>query len=99
MGMDFPVADLMDEGACYEYLLSVLHPRGLACPGCGATDGLGVHRRRRAPVLDYQCRSCGRVFNAFTATPLAGTARRPSQVVLILRGVTRGESTAGMARE
>ena len=97
--MDFPVADLMDEGACYEYLLSVLHPRGLACPGCGAADGLGVHRRRRAPVVDYRCRACGRVFNAFTGTPLAGTPKRPSRVVLVLRGVAKGESTAGLARE
>src|SRR3954452_9915598 len=98
MGMDFPVADLMDEGACYEYLLSVLHPRGLACPGCGAADRLGVHRRRRAPVLDSQCGRCRRVFNAFTGTPLAGTRKRPSRVVLVLRGVARGESTAGLAR-
>ena len=50
--MDFPVADLMDERACYDRLVSVLHPRGLACPGCGAADRLGVHRRHRDPVLD-----------------------------------------------
>ncbi len=53
--MDFPIADLMDEGACYEKLLGLLHPAGLCCPGCGAdraSGELGVHRRRRAPVLD-----------------------------------------------
>jgi transposase-like protein len=98
--MDFPVGDLMDEGACYAFLVSVLHPRGLACPRCGAAaDRLGVHRRHRDPVVDYQCGACGRVFNAFAGTPLAGTSRRPSQVVLILRAVARGESTAGLARE
>ena len=37
---------------------------GLACPRCGAADRLGVHRRHRDPVLDYQCGHCGRVFNA-----------------------------------
>lgn len=102
MAMDFPVADLMDERACYARLLLVLHPHGLACPGCGAREdegGLGVHRRHRAPVLDYQCRGCGRVFNAFTGTPLAGTSRRPSRLLLILRGVAKGESTAGLSRE
>ena len=105
MAMDFPIAELMDERACYEYLVSALHPRGLACPGCGAREGLGVHRRRRDPVVDYRCRGtagspgCGRVFNAFTGTPLAGTPRPPSQVVLVSRGVAKGESTAGMARE
>jgi transposase-like protein len=99
MSMDFPVSELMDEQACYDYLVSVLHPRGLACPGCGAKEGLGVHRRHRAPVLDYQCGGCGRVFNAFTGTPLAGTSRPPSQLVMILRGVSKGQSTAGMSRE
>ena len=99
MGMDFPLADLMDEQACYELLVSVLHPGGLACPGCGAADGLGVHRRRRDPVLDYQCGGCGRVFNAFAGTPLAGTPKRPSRVLLVLRGVAKGERTAGLARE
>jgi len=28
----FPLQSLMDEQACYEYLLSVLHPPGLPCP-------------------------------------------------------------------
>jgi transposase-like protein len=102
MSMDMPVAELMDEQACYDYLVSVLHPHGLGCPGCGArqeSGKLGVHRRHRAPVLDYQCGGCGKVFNAFAGTPLAGTSRRPSQLVLILRGVAKGESTAGLSRE
>ena len=46
--MDFPIADLMDEDACYAKLVQWLHPGGLACPRCGARDGLGVHRRHRA---------------------------------------------------
>ena len=100
MAMDFPIADLMNEQSCYDHLLAVLHPGGLACPGCRACGGqLGVHRRHRAPVLDYQCRACGRVFNAFGGTPLAGTSRPPSRIVLLLRGFARGESTAGLARE
>src|SRR3954466_12100205 len=99
MSMDFPVADLMDEGACYEYLLSVMHPGGLACPRCGARDRLGVHRRHRDPVLDYQCGRGRRAFNAWTGTALQGMRRRPSQVVLTLRGIARGVPTAQLARE
>jgi hypothetical protein len=30
--MDFPLADLMDQDACYARLVAVLHPDGLACP-------------------------------------------------------------------
>jgi transposase-like protein len=97
--MDFPISELMDEDACYAKLLSWLHPDGLACPRCGARDGLGVHRRHRAPVLDYRCTACKRVFNAFTGTLLQGTQRRPVALVLILRGVAQGASTARLARE
>ena len=90
--MDFPLGDLLDEQACYGWLVERLYPRGLACPPCGRKRGLGVHRRRRAPVLDYRCPRCGAVFNAFTGTALAGTHRRPSELVLILRGIARGKA-------
>jgi transposase-like protein len=99
MAMDFPLIDYLDEEACYAQLVAVLHPDGLACPRCGARQRLGVHRRHRAPVLEYQCAACGRVFNAWTGTLLHGTHRRPSQILLILRGVAQGEPTAQLARE
>jgi transposase-like protein len=97
--MDFPILDFMDEEACYAGLLKVLHPSGLACPDCGRSDALGVHRRHRAPVLDYQCGHCHRVFNAFTGTEFQGTHRRPSELLLMLRGIAQGVSTAQLARE
>jgi transposase-like protein len=96
--MDFPVGDLMDEQACYRWLVDLLHPGGLACPRCGGTDAF-VHRFFRDPVLDYRCKGCGRVYNAFTGTDWHKTRLRPSQIVLILRGFAQGRSTAGLARE
>src|SRR5262249_35393360 len=59
--MNTPLADVTDESACYEALVALLHREGLACPRCRARDGLKVHRRHRAPVLDYRCAGCGRV--------------------------------------
>ena len=97
--MDFPIHHLMDEQACYDWLVRVLHPRGLSCPRCGRSDRLGVHRRQREPVLDYQCGHWRCVFNAFTGTDLHHARRRPSQLVLILRGVSQGQTTARLARE
>jgi transposase len=97
--MDFPLTDLMDQDACYAKLLGLLHPDGLACPSCKAGDHLRVHRRHRAPVLDYRCTACGRVFNAFTGTSLGGTHRRPAEIMLILRGIAQGVPTAQRARE
>jgi transposase-like protein len=96
--MDFPITDLLDQDACYAKLVDLLHPEGLACPRCGSRDAK-VHRRHRAPVLDYRCTGCGRVFNAWTGTPLQGMQRRPAEVLLILRGFAQGVSTARLARE
>src|SRR4051794_14275209 len=96
--MDFPLAEYMDEDACYARLFSILHPGGLVCPGCRLGDRFRVHRRHRAPVIDYRCDACGRVFNAFTGTEFHKTHRRPSEILLILRGISQGTSTARLAR-
>jgi GlnD PII-uridylyltransferase len=58
-----------------------------------------VHRRHRALVLDDRCTACGRVFNAFTATVFHKTHHRPSEILLILRGIAQGTTTAQPARE
>ena len=97
--MDFPIVELMDEQACYDRLVEWLHPDGLACPRCRGRDTFHIHRRDRAPILDYRCHHCRCVFNAFTGTALRGTKRRPVQLVLILRGFAQGVSTARLARE
>jgi transposase-like protein len=97
--MDFPIAESMDEQACYDKLVGWLHPAGLACPRCHGRGTFYTHRRDRAPILDYRCRECRCVFNAFTATALRGTKRRPVPLLLILRGFAQGASTARLARE
>jgi transposase-like protein len=99
LAMDYPIVDLMKEEACYEALMSQLHPNGLKCPRCQASEGLKIHQRRREAVVDYRCGACGRVFNIFTGTILQGTRRRPSELIMIERGMAQGQSTAQMARE
>ena len=101
--MDFPLAGLMDEQACYNKLVTLLHPQGLCCPRCQSADSLRVHSRERDPVLRHRCHpndgGCGRVFNAFTGTVLDGTDKRPSTILLLLRGFAQGVPTAKLARE
>jgi transposase-like protein len=97
--MDFPILELMDNEACYQFLVNTLHPDGLHCPTCRRDDALSVHDRHRPPVFDYRCRHCGVVFNAYTGTPLQKTHRSPVQLVLILRGICQGTPTAQLARE
>jgi hypothetical protein len=50
--MDLPIAELMDEGACYTKLVEWLHPGGLGCPRRHRECRMVVHRRHCAPVLD-----------------------------------------------
>jgi transposase-like protein len=97
--MDFPITELMDEDACDAQLVPWLHRDGLACPRCGRADRMRVHRSHRAPVRDYRCGHCRRVFNAVTGTALHGTKRRPSALALIVRGFAQGVPTARRARE
>jgi transposase-like protein len=99
--MDFPILDLMDQPACYQRLLGLLHPGGLTCPRCQAgRDRYTAHRRRDgSPVVDYRCKDCRRVFNLFTGTPWQGTHRTPAEVLLTLRGFAQGTPTAKSARE
>lgn len=97
--MDLQIARTTDEDTCYNILVRWLHPGGLACPRCRRPDSMRTHRRRRSPVLDYRCTHCRRIFNAFTATALHGTRRRPSELLRIVSGIARGATTAQLARE
>jgi hypothetical protein len=65
----FPLDGLLDEQACYDFLLRLLHPDGLHCPrGHPLGADQAPHRRRRPVIPDYRCRQCGAVFNLFTNT-------------------------------
>jgi transposase-like protein len=91
--------DLRDETACYNVLVELFHPGGLACPRCKEWEQLTVHRRHRAPVLDYRCSHCGRVFNAWTVTPVQKTHHPPSELVQLIKAIVLKQSTAHLARE
>jgi transposase-like protein len=97
--VDFPSVDRRDEDACYATVVEGRHPAGRACPRGGRNDRRVVHRRGRAPVLDFRCGPCKRVFNAFTGTAWRGAKRRPRELVRIVRGFAQGVPTAPLARE
>lgn len=95
----FPIFELLDEQKCYEWLVNVLHPKGLHCSRCrGHVSEATIHRRDRAPVLYYHC-TCGRIYNAFAGTVWQGTQRSCAQIIAILQGFAQGKTTAHLARE
>ncbi len=97
--MDLFTVDVSNEADCHQVLMHLLRSGGLACPRCGAREGLHKHRRHRDPLVDYQCPQCRRVFSPRTGTPLEKCHLRPSQVVRILRAIVDRQSSASLARQ
>lgn len=95
--IDFPLDGLLDEQACLNWLEQNLHPEGLKCPRCGQCE-----RRRARPagaIPSFRCKGCDRYYTALTGTIFAKTRQSPSTLVLLLRGIAKGEATARLARE
>lgn len=83
------------------WLREYFHPRGFSCPRCG-TDASRARffRRTKQSQLDvYRCYACDQAFNLYTGTPFEGKHLRPSQVILLLRGLTEGKSNPKLAGE
>ena len=96
----FPIDELMNEQACCEFLLKVLHPKGLRCPqGHRLPKDQAPHDRHRAPTFDYRCRKCGAVFNLFTNTLWSKSRYSCKAIVLILRGIAQVTPTQHLAKE
>jgi transposase-like protein len=95
--IDFPISDLMDEAACIAWLEQHLHPEGFVCPRCGSADRRLFREQGYFPA--YRCRTCDGYYTLLTDTAFAKTRSKPSRLVLLVRGVSKGEPTARLARE
>ena len=96
----FPLDDLLDEDRSYTWLVTFLHPEGLQCPnGHSRPPEQCPHTRTRAPIVEYRCRECGRVYNVFTDTVLNGIRFPCSKIVMMLHGFLKGTPTLQMADE
>ena len=94
------INNLLDEQACHDALLSVLHPEGLNCPnGHPLPPDQAPHDRHRAPICDYRCRECGKVFNLFSGTLFQGSHYSCSVWVLLIKGIAQGTPTEHLAKE
>jgi transposase-like protein len=95
--IDFPIDELLDAAACLQWLERHLHPEGLRCPRCGATERRLFRPQATFPA--YRCQQCDRYYTILTGTAFAKTRQTPQKLVLLLRGIAKGESTARLARE
>jgi transposase-like protein len=95
--IDFPITELLDDATCVVWLEQYLHPTGLVCPRCHSTNRRLFRHHAFFPT--YRCRTCQRTYTILTQTVFAKTRQRPSTIVLLLRGIAKGESTARLSRE
>jgi transposase-like protein len=95
--IDFPIDDLLDQEASLAWLERYLHPEGLKCPRCGGRERRVA--RQMGAWTAYRCQACDRYHTILTGTVFEKTRQPPSKLVLILRGIAKGEPTARLARE
>jgi transposase-like protein len=95
--IDFPITDLLDDAACVAWVETHLHPDGFVCPHCGSSDRRLFRQQGSFPA--YRCRACDGYYTLLTGTAFAKTRQAARALVLLIRGVAKGESTARLSRE
>ena len=100
-GMDFPILTLLDTETSVSWVEQHFHPDGFGCPHCqaGLADARLFRTNRGSTLPVYRCRTCQGVYTLYTRTIFEGAQLLPTQVVLLLRGVFQGQSSAQLARE
>ena len=98
--MIFPITDLLDDQESIAWVEKYFHPKKLRCPGCGSTTQQARQfRTHKRGFVDYRCQKCQRSYNLYTGTIFAGSNLEPRRVVLLLRGVCKGEPSTVLAEE
>jgi len=99
--MDFPILTLLDTEASTAWIEQHFHPDGFGCPHCHAqlADARIFRTNRGSGLPVYRCRKCQGVYTLYSRTLFEGCQLLPAQVVLLLRGVCGGQSSAQLARE
>jgi transposase-like protein len=95
--IDFPITGLLDESICTLWLEHHLHPSGVKCPHCASPTRRLFREQGYFPA--YRCRTCDGYYTLLMGTVFAKTRQRPATLVLLLRGIAKGEPTARLARE
>ena len=98
--MLFPITELLSASESEAWIERYFHPDGFKCLYCGAAR----ERARRFRVserglMDWRCGACNTVYNLYTGTIFAGSGWSAPQVILLLRGICKGESSAALAAE
>jgi transposase-like protein len=95
--IDFPITELLSEAESVTWLETYLHPDGLVCPHCGSAERRLFREQGYFPA--YRCLACDGYYTLLSDTVFEKTRQRPATLVLLLRGIAKGESSARLSRE
>lgn len=99
--MEFPITDLLDHENSVVWIIQHFHPSGFKCPKCHQLpEQARVFRQtRKSQLAVYRCWQCDTTYNLYSGTIFQQTHFTPMQVVLMLRGFCKGETTQELAAE
>lgn len=99
--MEFPITELLDHENSTEWILKHFHPKGLKCSKCqqGVEQARTFRHTQVSELVVYRCNHCGTIYNLYTGTVFQGSQWTPRQVVLLMRGICKGETTRELAAE
>jgi hypothetical protein len=95
--IDFPIGELLADSICLIWLERHLPAAGCTCARCGGTERRLFRAQGHFPA--YRCWACDGYYTLLTGTVFAKTRQRPATLVLLLRGIAKGEPTARLACE
>jgi hypothetical protein len=98
--IDFPSMDVIGNEESTKWVEHYFHPNGLKCPKCGLgpEQGRKFRQTEKSRLIIYRCK-CGKHYNLYTGTTVARHPLTPAQLVLLLRGMWKGETAVSLSRE
>ncbi|HEY9639742.1 MAG TPA: hypothetical protein V6C57_04625, partial [Coleofasciculaceae cyanobacterium] len=101
VNMEFPITNLLDRANCIQWIVEHFHPDGFGCPNCeaGVEQARKFRTTRRSQLTVYRCRQCHQTYNLYSGTMFEQHHLTPEQVVLLIRGIVKGESSKSLASE
>jgi len=99
--MEFPIKELLNYESSVEWIIEHFHPEGFRCPKCQASmeEARPFRETRCSQLTVYRCLRCDTAYNLYTETVFQQRHLTPMQVVLLMRGICKGESSNVLAAE
>jgi transposase-like protein len=99
--MEFPITELLNPIDCERWINEHFHPAGLKCPRCktSVADSHVFRYTKKSQLAVYRCNECGKTYNLYSGTVFQQRHLTPQQVVLLVRGVLKGEPSTVLAAE